>query len=127
MLSGDDIEKIANHFLTDAIKEFQEFYNKSVAASDAVQDLTINLGELAETKFNNVKSEYDELIAYITAYADIIDERINRTEEHGYFVSKNYYKQLIDYENQELAKLQKEYNDLVSARDSAVSSGAIKQ
>lgn len=101
--------------------------NKSVNASDAIQDLTIKLGDLAQAKFDNVKSEYEELIAYFTSYADIIDERINRSQEHGFFVSKDYYRQLLDYEQRELNQLNNEYADLIKTRDEAVASGAITE
>lgn len=125
LLTGDDIEKIQNHFLSDTVRFFQELYNKSVAAGDAVQDLKIKLGDLARTNFDHVKSEYEETLAYFDAYSSLIDERINRTEEKGYFVSKKYYSDLIAYDNKSLNALQKEYNDLIKKRDEAVTSGAI--
>lgn len=125
LLSGDDIEKIANHFLADAIKEYQEYYNKAVAASDATQDLKIKLGDLAKTKFDQVKTQAEETLQYFEAYSGLIDERINRTEEKGYFVSKKYYNDLVKYENKSLETLRKEYNDLIAKRDEAVASGDI--
>lgn len=125
LLTGDDIEKIQNHFLADTIKFYQELYNKAIAAGDAVEDLKIKLGDLARTNFDNVKSEYEEALAYFESYSSLIDERINRTEEKGYFVSKKYYQDLIAYDNKSLQKLKDEYNDLIKKRDEAVQSGAI--
>lgn len=125
LLSGNDIEKIANHFLTDAIKEYQEYYNKAIAARDATQDLKIKLGELAKTKFDQVKTQAEETLQYFEAYSNLIDERINRTEEKGYFVNKKYYNDLVNYEKQSLTTLQKEYNDLINNRNEAVKSGMI--
>ena len=125
LLTGDDIEKIQNHFLADTIKFYQELYNKAIAAGDAVEDLKIKLGDLARTNFDNVKSEYEEALAYFESYSSLIDERINRTEEKGYFVSKKYYQNLIAYDNKSLQKLKDEYNDLIKKRDEAVQSGAI--
>lgn len=121
------IEDIADENLRNQIEQYQEWYNKAVQCSDAIQDLKINLSELAEQKFDNIQTEFDGLISTITAYADIIDERINRTEEHGYFVSKDYYNQLISYEKDELSKLESKYAALVKARDEAVSSGSIER
>lgn len=126
-MSGDDIEKIQNHFLSETIQFYQELYNKSVAAGDAVQDLQIKLGELARTNFDHVKSEYEELIQYITDSADIINEKINRTEEHGYFVSKSYYQDLLKLESGNLAYLEGEYEDLIKKRDEAVAAGYIAE
>ena len=125
LLTGDDIENIANHFLSDTIKSYQELYNKAVAASDATQDLKIKLGDLAKTKFDQVKTQAEETLQYFEAYSGLIDERINRTEEKGYFVSKKYYNDLVKYENKSLETLRKEYNDLIAKRDEAVASGDI--
>lgn len=126
-MSGDDIEKIQNHFLTEAIQSYQDLYNKSVQAGDAVQDLQIKLGDLAQTKFDNVKDEYGELMQYITDAADVIDERINRTEEHGYFVSKSYYQDLKELEAQTGEYLKNEYEELIKKRDEAVADGSIAE
>lgn len=119
------IEDIADDNLQDKIDQYQSFYEKAIECSDAIQELHINLSELAEQKFDNIQTEYDAFISNITAQADIINERINRTEEQGYFVDKQYYQQLINYENQELANLKNEYSSLQSSFDSAVSSGLI--
>ena len=126
-MSGDDIEKIQNHFLTEAIQSYQELFNKSVQAGDAVQDLQIKLGDLAQTKFDHVKDEFDELIQYITDASDVINERINYTEKHGYFVSKSYYEDLKKLESQHNAYLVDEYEELIRKRDEAVASGAISE
>ncbi len=125
LLSGKDIEKIANHFLTDTIKEYQEWYNKAIAVSDAMQDNKIKLGDLARTDFDHIKTEYDEILQYFEAYADLIDKRISRTEEKGYFVSKNYYDQLTDYENKSITTLREETDKLIKKRDEAVNAGDI--
>lgn len=126
-MSGDDIEKIQNHFLADTIKEYQELYNKAVQAGDAVYDAMLERAGKYEERFNMVKDEYAELIQYVTDAADVIDEKINRTEKHGYFVSKSYYEQLKELEAQHGTYLQNEYNELVKKRDEAVSSGAIEE
>lgn len=126
-MSGNDIEKIQNHFLADTIKEYQELYNKAVQAGDAVYDAMLERAGKYEERFNMVKDEYAELIQYVTDAADVIDEKINRTEKHGYFVSKSYYEQLKELEAQHGTYLQNEYNELVKKRDEAVSSGAIEE
>ena len=121
-----DIETIVDdEELVEQINLYQQWYEKAIACSDAVQTLTIRLGELSETNFENLKTEFEETLSYFEAYSDLIDERINRTEEKGYFVSKAYYTDLINYEKQSLDMLQKEYNGLVQRRNEAVSSGLI--
>lgn len=121
-----DIETIVDdEELVEQINLYQQWYEKAISCSDAVQTLTIRLGELSETNFENLKTEFEETLSYFEAYSDLIDERINRTEEKGYFVSKAYYTDLINYEKQSLDMLQKEYNGLVQRRNEAVSSGLI--
>jgi hypothetical protein len=121
------IEDITDEDLSNAISDYQTYYEKAIECSDAVQELTISLGELAEQKFDDLKTQYEDTISLIEAYADIVNEKISRTEEHGYFVSKSYYEQLIAYEKQELSELQGEYDSLVKSRDEAVASGSITE
>lgn len=126
-MTGNDIEKIQNHFLVDTINEYKEFYQKSVDARDAVEDLKIKLGELARVNFDNLQSEFEEAQAYFEATADLIDERINRTEQKGYFVSTNYYNELAANEKKNLASLQNEYNKLIAKRNEAISNAYIEK
>lgn len=126
-MTGNDIEKIQNHFLVDTINEYKEFYQKSVEARDAVEDLKIKLGELARVNFDNLQSEFEEAQAYFEATADLIDERINRTEQKGYFVSTNYYNELAANEKKNLASLQNEYNKLIAKRNEAISNAYIEK
>lgn len=123
-----DIETIKNNEeLVEQINLYQQWYNKAVECSDAVQTLTIRLGELSETNFNNLKTEFEETLSYFESYSNLIDERINRTEEKGYFVSKKYYEDLIGYEKQSLDTLRREYDGLVQRRNEAVASGTIAE
>lgn len=122
-----DIETITDQDLRDKITKYQEWYNKAVACSDAIQDLTINLSELAKTKFDNVKKEYDDFMDTVSAYADIVDARISNVEERGYFVDKSYYEKLQQYEQKNNQELNKEYAALQKKLEEAISSGAIEE
>lgn len=127
LLTGDDIEKIQNKYLVETIKTYQEWINKGIAAGDAADDLRIKLGDLAKTRFDNVKEEFNELIAYITHAADVIDEKINRTEKKGYFVDKQYYKDLLSLEEDNYAKLEQKRAEMIKKRDEAVEKGFIQE
>lgn len=127
LLSGDDIEKIQNHFLSDAIKEFQELYNKAVQAGDAIKDDQIQLGDLAKTRFDNIKSEFDGLVGIIEAKAGLVEKRISKAQAKSYHADEKYYKQLIVYNEQVYAKTADEYKKLVEKRDKAVAEGSIKK
>ena len=125
-LGDGDIEKIKNKYLVEVINSYKEIYQKAVDAKDAIKDDQIKLGELNRTNFDHIKSEFEELIGYITRAGDHIDEQISRTEEHGYFVSKKYYKDQLALEQQHRAQLEQEYARLQQAQIDAVNSGAIQ-
>ena len=121
------IEDITDEALQNQIDQYQEWYNKAIECSDAIQDLNIQLSELQKKKFDNIKTEYDSLISLITSKADILDERINRIEKQGYFVNKDYYEKLIAYENAEINNLKNEYSDLQSSLEEGLSNGLIEE
>lgn len=121
------IEDIADENLAKKISDYQTWYNKAIACQDAIQDLNITLGELAQTKFDNVEKEFSDLISIIEAQADIIDSKISNVEERGYFASSEFYRKQIGYEQQVLNNLNSEYSSLVAKRDEAVRNGFIKQ
>lgn len=120
-----DIQTIKDQATIDKINQYTEWYNKAVACDQAIQDLNITLGDLAQQSFDNITQEYSDFISLIEGSADIIDERINRVEEQGYFASSSYYSQMLNYESQEMARLKEEYNKLINQREAAVDSGAI--
>ncbi len=121
------IEDIEDEDLKEKINRYQEWYEKAITCSDAIDDLNISLGELAETKFDNLQSEYDSLISLIEDSANLIDERLNYIEERGYFANQSYYSNLIQLENQSLQELQNEYTSLKNALSEALSTGAIEE
>lgn len=121
------IEDIADEDLAKKVSEFKQWYEKALACQDAIQDLNITLGELAQTKFDNVEKEFSDLIDIIETQSDIIDEKISNIEERGYFASSELYRQQIAYEQQVLNNLNSEYSSLVTKRDEAVRDGSIKQ
>lgn len=121
------VEDITDEGLQDKIDRYQDWYEQALECSDAIEELNINLSDLAQQKFDSLRTEFDSLISTFTAQADMIEERISRTEEQGYFADKTYYEQLIAYENQELAGLRKEYAALQASFKEAVDTGRIEE
>ena len=121
------IEDIADENLAKKVSEFKQWYEKAIACQDAIQDLNITLGELAQTKFDNVEKQFSYLIDIIEAQADIIDAKISNVEEQGYFASSEFYRKQIEYEQQVLNNLNSEYSSLVAKRNEAVRDGSIIQ
>lgn len=56
---GMSIEDVTDDTLKEQIQTYKEYYEKALAASDAVQDLRDNLAELAKTKFDNLAKKFE--------------------------------------------------------------------
>ena len=121
------IEDITDEDLAKKISEYQTWYEKAVKCKDTIQGLNISLGDLADQKFDNLQTEYDGVLSVFESFGNLTEETIRRTEEHGYFVAKDYYKQLINNENQTLNTLQQKYASLIQSRDEALKSGAVTE
>ena len=56
------IDVIYDDDLKNAISDCQDFYDKAQDAKTAVQELNIELKGLAKSRFDNIKSQYEEQI-----------------------------------------------------------------
>lgn len=122
-----DVSTIQDDDLNDKIEKYQNWYNKAIEASDAVQDLQDKLAELAKTKFDNVNSEYEAQLKQIDHSINMYDKMIDTSETQGYIASQKYYNTLISTENSNISKLQSQYSSLISARNEAMKAGNIAE
>ena len=122
-----DISTITDEKLQEQIQEYEEWYNKALDCSDAIEDLRANLAELAMTKFNNVSEQYDEQISLITHNVSMLEGFVSQSEAAGYMASEVYYKAMADKQQENIAQLQGEYSSLLSAFDEAVKNGSIEK
>ncbi len=120
-----DVSTIQDDDLNDKIEKYQNYYNKALEASDAVQDLQDKLAELAKTKFDNVNSEYEAQLKQIDHSINVYDKMIDTAETQGYIASQKYYNALISTEGSNISKLQLQYSSLASARNEAMKAGNI--
>lgn len=120
-----DVSTIADDDLNDKIEKYQNYYNKALEASDAIQDLQDKLAELAKTKFDNVNSEYEAQLKQIDHSINVYDKMIDTAETQGYIASQKYYNTLISTEGSNISKLQLQYSSLTSARNEAMKAGNI--
>lgn len=120
-----DVSTIQDDDLNDKIEKYQNYYNKALEASDAVQDLQDKLAELAKTKFDNVNSEYEAQLKQIDHSINVYDKMIDTAETQGYIASQKYYNALISTESSNISKLQLQYSSLTSARNEAMKAGNI--
>lgn len=120
-----NVSTIQDDNLNDKIEKYQNYYNKALEVSDAVQDLQDKLAELAKTKFDNVNSEYEAQLKQIDHSINVYDKMIDTAETQGYIASQKYYNALISTESSNISKLQLQYSSLTSARNEAMKAGNI--
>lgn len=122
-----DVSTIQDDDLNDKIEKYQNYYNKAIEASDAVQDLQDKLAELAKTKFDNVSTQFDTQIKTIEQAKGIYQSFIDQVETSGHQVSEKYYEYLISQEKNNINVLKNEFNSLSTAMGQAVADGRIQQ
>lgn len=122
---GYSIEDITDDTLKNKISEYEEWYNKAMDCSDAIDDLKNNILELTTTQFENVFNEYEDSLSGYRHQIEMLETYIDQTEAKGYVVSGNYYKQLIATEKLNIKMLQDEYAKLKDSLQLSVDTGKI--
>lgn len=123
---GMSIEDVTDDTLKEQIQTYKEYYEKTLAASDAVQDLRDNLAELAKTKFDNLAKKFENELDLIEHKSSMLDKYIDQTEKKGEIVSEHFYTTLIQNEQANVDKLQNEYNSLFNQLQDSISTGGIE-
>lgn len=123
---GMSIEDVTDDTLKEQIQTYKEYYEKALAASDAVQDLRDNLAELAKTKFDNLAKEYDNKISDIDHVVTTIENKVSGVEKLNKIAGKSFYTALIEQENQRLKDLEEKKSSLLSAINESVYNGSIE-
>ena len=122
---GYSIEDISDDTLKEKISTYEEWYNKAMDCSDAIDDLKNNILELTTTQFENVFNEYEDSLSGYRHQIEMLETYIDQTEAKGYVVSGNYYKQLIETEKLNIKMLQDEYAKLKDSLQLSVDTGKI--
>lgn len=120
------IEDISDDTLKEQIQTYKDYYEKALAASDAVQDLRDNLAKLAKTKFDNLAKKFENELDLIEHKSSMLDKYIDQTEKKGEIVSEHFYTTLIQNEQANVDKLQNEYNSLFNQLQDSISTGGIE-
>ena len=123
---GMSIEDVTDDTLKEQIQTYKEYYEKALAASDAVQDLRDNLAELAKTKFDNLVKEYDNKISNIDHVVTTIENEVSGVEKLNKIAGKSFYTALIEQENQRLKDLEGKKSSLLSSINESVYNGSIE-
>ena len=107
------------------IKEYQEWYEKALDCSDAINELHENLGSLYEDNFNNIATDFENQLAMLEHLTNSYENDIDMLEAKGYLGSAKYYEELKNIEKQNISVLEQELVALTTAMSDAVNSGEI--
>lgn len=121
-----NIETIYDDDLKDAISDCQDLYDKAQDAADSVQSLNIELRQLAKSRFDNIQSQFEEVLGKVNSIKDLYSKDNDLLEEQGWFASTLLNSSMIEQEQKNLAKLEQERDALTKALNSAMESGKIE-
>lgn len=120
-----DITKY-NDKVKSAIESLQSWYDKALECEKAVDELQLQLGELAKTKFDNVSTQFDNLVSRIEHSSNLINESITQAENKGYMDSTKFYESLIKNEQNTMNQRISEREQLVKSLQASVDDGSVK-
>lgn len=98
---------------------------KALDCKYAIVDLEEALGDIIDSNFENITSQFEALTDEIEHQVDMIEGELDMIENKGNFAGEQYYKNLMQKEEEMAQRLQEEYSSLIAARDEAVSSGVV--
>ena len=121
-----NIETVYDEVLKDAISDCQDLYDKAQDAADSVQSLNIEIRQLAKSRFDNIQSQFEEVVGKINSIKDLYGKDNDLLEEQGWFASTLLNSSMIEQEQKNLEKLEQERDALTKALNSAMASGKIE-
>ena len=107
------IETIKDETLRDALKKYQELWDKGIAAEDAAAQLRIDKLAKYEQLFKNTQSNYESLISLTDTGVKMADAKLQNLETRGYFAQDSYY-----YNKKALKETERKY--LTQERDKLI-------
>lgn len=121
-----NIETVYDEDLKDAISDCQDLYDKAQDAADSVQSLNIEIRQLAKSRFDNIQSQFEEVLGKVNSIKDLYSKDNDFLEEQGWFASTLLNNSMIEQEQKNLEKLEQERDALTKALNSAMASGKIE-
>lgn len=109
------------------VDEVKQWYDKMLDCQQAAEELKKSQRELAEQKFDNIVTEYDNLLDHIEHQANMLNFYMDQAEAKGYVQSTKYYNALIANEQNQIAKMNEERNALVASLQDSMNSGIIQK
>lgn len=121
-----NIETVYDEDLKDAISDCQDLYDKAQDAADSVQSLNIEIRQLAKSRFDNIQSQFEEVLGKVNSIKDLYSKDNDLLEEQGWFASTLLNSSMMEQEQKNLEKLEQERDALTKVLNSAMASGKIE-
>jgi len=112
---------------TKLIKDYQEWYEKALDASDAIDELHESLADLYKDRFDNISEDFENQLSMLEHLSNSYEKGLDDLEERGYLGSTAYYEELSKVEKSNIQTLTTELGALKDAFASAVASGEIEK
>lgn len=122
-----NIEDITDEDLYNRVQDYQNWYDKAVELQDKIQELNISLSELAQKKFDNIVTQFEDMESEFTSLNDIIDKLVDYAETKGRIISKSYYEAMLQNENENNKLLVQQRNQMVSELNNMLNSSSVSQ
>lgn len=135
-LSSDIAEKVKNGTIdiskydqetVQKIREFQEWWEKSLDAKSSIETLTQTISQRFVDLFNAIQTEYENHLSVIEHGAKMVQQDISMVSAKGMLENAQFYQKMADYQTQSISEMKKELSELESSLASAVSSGKITE
>lgn len=108
------------------IEEYQEWYEKALACSEAIDDLKETLSELYADRFDAIATDFDNQLSLYEHQISTFNNELERLESSGYMSGAEFYEALQEVERQKIAKNKEKLRALTQALNDAVQSGMIE-
>ncbi len=122
-----NIEDITDEDLYNKIQDYQNWYDKAVELQDKIQELNISLSELAQKKFDNIVTQFEDMEKVFTDTNDILDKLVDYAETKGRIISKSYYEAMLQNENENNKLLVQQRDQMVSELSELVNTGKVTE
>ena len=122
-----NIEDITDEDLYNKIQDYQNWYEKAVDLQDKLQELNISLSELAQKKFDNIVTQFEDMEKVFTDTNDILDKLVDYAETKGRIISKSYYEAMLQNENENNKLLVQQRDQMVAELNELVNTGKVTE
>lgn len=122
-----NIEDITDEDLYNRVQDYQNWYEKAVELQDKIQELNISLSELAQKKFDNIVTQFEDMEKVFTDTNDILDKLVDYAETKGRIISKSYYEAMLKNENENNKLLVQQRDQMVAELQDMLQSGRVTE